>query len=444
MISLALIGKFLGAMVVGPIIERVGHRSAMIVTCVVQIIGAVVQVTSHSSAQFIVGRILIYLAVGLVENVVPTYESEICPAGLRGFCVGSIQLFLTFGSLVAGIANEYLSKWTTDGGWMIATGVQGLPAVIILLGLPFTPNSPRWLISKNKRSEALEALRLIRNKEANESGLCELEIVALENSDNRSEKAPWSALFSRANRRRTWIALAIMALQQLTGVTFSSSYGPTFYKKVGLGDKAFTYAAINNGVSVVTAMIGMALFDTFGRRDLTFHGCWVQTVFLCLIGGLGSKTHRTTGDTNGMVASFILYAAVLHATLGPAAYITAAEVGTATLREKTMAISTAFNVVVGFVVVYTTPYLLSTPGANLGAKLGYVWGGFAGVGAIWVWFFMPELKGRSLEEVDELFEAKLPAWRSSKFISTRLGDADAIEKQRATEVEQVEDVEKLE
>lgn len=88
-------------------------------------------------------------------------------------------------------------------------------------------------------------MRLIRTKEANEGGFCELEIIALENSDNKSEKAPWSALFSRANRRRTSIALAIMGLQQLTGVTFSSSYGPTFYKKVGLGDKAFTYA-VNN------------------------------------------------------------------------------------------------------------------------------------------------------------------------------------------------------
>lgn len=75
-----------------------------------------------------------------------------------------------------------------------------------------------------------------------QDGLCELEVIALENSDNTSEKAPWSALFSASNRRRTSIALVIMGLQQLTGVTFSSSYGPTFYKKVGLGDKAFTYA----------------------------------------------------------------------------------------------------------------------------------------------------------------------------------------------------------
>ncbi|GAM36405.1 sugar transporter [Talaromyces pinophilus] len=397
--SLPLLGKFLGSMIVGPVIERFGH----------------LQVTSHTPAQFIVGRMFIYIAVGLVENVVPTYESEICPAPLRGFCVGSIQLFLTFGSLIAGIANEYLSGYTGNEGWMIATGMQGVPAVIILLGLPFTPNSPRWLINNNRREEALSTLHRIRPQRLVDEGLCELEISVLENSETTHEKQPWSALFNSANRRRTGIALTIMALQQLTGVTFSSSYGTTFYKQVGLGSMAFTYAAVNNGVSVVTAAIGMVLFDTFGRRDVTFHGCWVQTVFLCLIGGLGSKTNRTSSDTHGMVASFIIYAAVLHATLGPSAYITAAEVGTASLREKTMAISTALNVVVSFVVVYTTPYLLSTPGANLGPKLGYIWAGFAFVGAVWVWFCMPELKGRSLEEVDELFAAKLPAWKFKSY-----------------------------
>jgi hypothetical protein len=345
---------------------------------------------------------------------------------------------------------------------MVATGGQMVPAIIILSGLYFTPNSPRWLISKNRRSDALSALKVFRPKKAADEGLCELEIIALENSDNRSDKAPWKALFNGSNRRRTAIALAIMSLQQLTGVTFSSSYGTTFYKQVGLGDKAFAYAvrsflypllhkinltktiqAINNGVSVVTAMIGMYMFDVFGRRDLTFHGCYLQALFLCLIGGLGAKANRSTSDTNGMVASFILYAAILHATLGPAAYITAAEVCTATLREKMMAVSvrtylchfspfhktctnqrlcrwkqTAWNVVVGFAVVYTTPYLLSTPGANLGARLGYVWGGCAAVGAVWAWFFMPELKGRSLEDIDELFDAGLPAWKFKQYECT--------------------------
>jgi len=240
-----------------------------------------------------------------------------------------------------------------------------------------------------------------------------------------------------------------MALQQLTGVTFSSSYGPTFYRQVGLGDMAFAYAAINNGVSVVTAIIGMVALDAFGRRDVTLWGNLIQALFLFLIGGLGSQSNRSQASTDGMVASFILYAAALHATLGPAAYITASEVGTSRLREKTMAFSTAINVVVGFVVVFTTPYLLSPPYANLGAKLGYIWGAFAALGVVWVFFFMPELKGRNLEEIDQLFEAKISMRKFSSYETSGLSHSVAVienegvaaEKLAALELENVREVE---
>lgn len=97
-------------------------------------------------------------------------------------------------------------------------------------------------MSKNRRTEAIATLQRIRPKKLVEEGLCEVEATSLENSETVAEKGKWSELFNSSNRRRTGIALAIMSLQQLTGVTFSSSYGPTFYKKVGLGDMAFTYA----------------------------------------------------------------------------------------------------------------------------------------------------------------------------------------------------------
>ncbi|KAI5477374.1 hypothetical protein MNV49_006440 [Pseudohyphozyma bogoriensis] len=414
--SLPLIGKFIGTVIVGPLTERLGHKYTMGITCFAQIVGVIIQLTSHRPAQYTAGRIIIYTAVGLVENVVPTYESEIAPSPLRGFFVGSLQLFLTFGSLIAGIVNNSMSHYKTDFGWKLATGLQMLPAGLILIGLPFTPNSPRWLVSRGRREEALEVLRKIRTKEDVAAGVPEDEITALESaSETTMRKGSWVELFQGTNRRRTCIASVMMAGQQLTGVTFSSSYGPTFYKQVGLGSMAFAYAAINNGVSVVTALMGMLLFDAVGRRDATIYGCLGQTLFLCLIGGLGAKKGRTTSETNGMVASFILYAAILHMTLGPAAYVTASEIGTAALREKTMAFATAINVVVGFVVVFTTPYLLSAPYANLGARLGYVWGGFSFLVAVWAFFLMPELKGRTLEEIDEIFEAKVPAWRFKSY-----------------------------
>ncbi|CAI0643568.1 unnamed protein product, partial [Colletotrichum noveboracense] len=413
--NLPLLGKFTGTVVVGPIIERIGHRRAMGVTCLVQIVGAIIQVTSNHAAQFVTGRFLVYTAVGLVENVVPTYQSEIAPAPLRGFFIGSIQLCLTFGSLIAGIVNESMSRRTDSSGWQIATAIQALPAVLIMCGLWFTPNSPRWLVFNDRSDEAITVLRKVRRQEDVDNGRPEMEIAAMrdEGQIGKREKGPWRDLFSEKNKRRTGIACSIMALQQLTGVTFSSSYGPTFYRSVGLADKAFVYAVVNNATSVVTAMMAM--------------------VFLAL----SPNVH----ESNGIVAGMQLYTCILHMTLGPGAYITAAEVGTQTLREKTMALSTALNVVVGFIVVFVTPYLL----AEIGAGLGYIWGGFAFLTSIWAWFCMPELKGRNLEEIDQLFEANIPAWQFHKFQTDGLShDLAVLEggKADAKVVEQLENTER--
>ncbi|RSL39147.1 hypothetical protein CEP53_014278 [Fusarium sp. AF-6] len=348
--SLPLIGKFLGTVIVGPIIERFGHRYTMAFTCCIQVIGPIIQVTSKNPAQFIVGRFMVYTAVGLVENVVPTYQSEIAPGALRGFFVG--------------IVNESMSRKTDNSGWQIATALQALPAVMIICLLFFTPNSPRWLIFNDRYEEALKVLRSVRRKQDVDNGLPELELASMreEGQAGRREKGPWKDLINHENRRRTGIACAIMTFQQLTGVTFSSSYGPTFYRSVGLSDMAFIYAVVNNATSVVTAMMAMVFLDMFGRRTLVIHGGWSQGAFLITIAALGRIKNPNVHESNGIVAGMQLYTCILHMTLGPGAYITAAEVGTQALREKTMAVS-----------------------------------------------------GRNLEEIDQLFEADIPAWKFSKY-----------------------------
>lgn len=138
-------------------------------------------------------------------QVVPTYQSEIAPAPLRGFFVGSIQLCLTFGSLIAGIVNESMSRRTDSSGWQIATAIQALPAVLIMCGLWFTPNSPRWLVFNDRSDEAIAVLRKVRRQEDVDNGRPEMVIAAMreEGQIGKREKGPWRDLFSEKNRRRT-------------------------------------------------------------------------------------------------------------------------------------------------------------------------------------------------------------------------------------------------
>lgn len=119
--------------------------------------------------------------------------------------MGSIQLCLTFGSLIAGIVNEVMSHKTGSSGWQIATAIQAAPAVIILSGLWLTPNSPRWLVFNDRSDEALAVLRKIRRKTDVDNGRPELEIAVMgeESQVGKREKGPWRDLFNEKNRRRT-------------------------------------------------------------------------------------------------------------------------------------------------------------------------------------------------------------------------------------------------
>ncbi|KAL6243838.1 maltose permease [Rhinocladiella similis] len=419
--SIPLIGKLVGTIIAGQWMERFGHRYSMVFACICQLLGVVLELTTKTTVQYTAGCFMIYIAVGIVENAVPAYASEIAPAPLRGFLVGTLQPFLNFGSLLACIVNYFCAKSTTRTGWMVATGLQGITAVLVLALLPFTPDSPRWLISRGRDREAVLALRKVRRSDYGTEG-CAAEVVAIKHSTHSTKKGSWWELFSTpVNRRRTGISVAILTLYHLCGITFVSIYGPTFYNQIGLESRAFAYQAVTQACATVAGILGMIVSDAFGRRNLTIIGTLITTAFLCIVGGIGTISNPSTAAINTMVAFIILYVCLLSISIGPTSYIVGAEVGTASLREKTLALGTAMNVVSSFVVVFTVPYLLVD--AGLGSKTAFIYAGWALFTAIWAIFGLPELKGRSLEELDELFEVKPPlaAWKFTKYQTTGFG-----------------------
>ncbi|RSH92483.1 hypothetical protein EHS25_008899 [Saitozyma podzolica] len=434
--SLAFIGKFAGCVLAGPLIERWGHRAVFLILAAVSYVGIVVEMTSAGTgdgtgrlAQFIVGRIVVYASVGLVEvtvtdpsqltfaitskvvlelTVIRTYQSEIVPAPLRGLVVLSLQLFLNAGSLVATGVNRAFSTYTSSVGWRVATGIQFAFPTLILGFLPFIPDSPRWLLSKDREADAVHALRRLRTPEEVSLGHCEAELSAIHEALRANvHKASWSAVFRGSNLRRTLVVLVGFTYQQITGQAFVSTYQTVFYKSNGYAAQAFTFPVINGVLGTLAVIPGMFLVDSLGRRPLFMISCALQAFWMFLLAGLGSKPYKTTTESNTVVAAFMLYSVCY--SLGGAAtpYLLAAEVPNNAVREKTASLGAALNVVWAFITNFVLPYML----AALSFKVGYIFGGIALSAVVWTFFFLPETKGRALEEIDAVFEKPFNPFR---------------------------------
>lgn len=405
--SIGFAGKFVGTLTASVFIEKLGHRRTIWVLCTVGAVGVIVECTASVVGQFVAGRVIVYISVGLAENAATTYQAEITPASIRGAVVSSIQTFIQFGQIMSSGVNENFKDATAPRGWIIPVAVQALlPTIVFVLSMTI-PASPRWLISKNRKDDAVAVLEQVRTKAEAEGGHCREEADAIEEAlrDASRRKEPWHHLFRGVNFRRTTIACIVFILQQFTGQGFVSQYSPRFYNSVGLGEKAFQYTISSATTGLAGTLFGMALIDTVGRRPVLIWGGVLQAPWLFAVAVLGTKADPSASEAKGLVASVLLFNFFFSGTWAPVAYIIASEIGTGPLREKTMAFSSTVNVVAAWLVAFTVPYLLDA----IGARIGYIYGGFAIVATVYAYFFVPEIKDRSLEELDELFDQHVPA-----------------------------------
>ncbi|KAI0016321.1 putative sugar transporter [Xylariomycetidae sp. FL0641] len=407
--SLPFIGKFVGCLLAGPAIERYGHRLVFYMLSAISIIGVVLEITSAGEgagtgrfAQFIVGRCVVYMSVGLVEVDVTTYQSEIVPASFRGLVVVSLQLFLNMGSVIATGINKGFASESSATGWKTVTGVQFIFPALITACTFFIPDSPRWLLSEDRQDEAICSLRRLRPKRDNtiEDG-CEKEIVAIKAALREDvHKAPLSGLVRGTNLRRTILVVVFYFFQQTTGSAFVSTYQTTFYKTNGYAANAFTYPVINGCLSFVSVMPLMYIIDKLGRRGSLMLSYFFQAFWMFLLAGLGSKNDRTPTQSNTVVAAFMLYSFSYNCGGGSIPYLLGGEIPNAALREKTQSLGTSWNVVWAFVTNYAIPYMINT----IHFQVGWVFGGISTLALVYTFFFLPETKGRSLEDIDALFE----------------------------------------
>ncbi|ODQ73395.1 hypothetical protein LIPSTDRAFT_104968 [Lipomyces starkeyi NRRL Y-11557] len=397
--SLPFIGFVVGMQVGSFISQRFGRRWCMFSMSAYALISATVCVTSQNKHQIMAGRILNC-------NVVPIFQSEIVPAQIRGMAVGSYQFSLMLGGLLVNVVCRGTSTLNTSAAWRIPIGLFYVIPTIIMCTIWFIPESPRWLLTQDRTDEAYASFKTLRSGTMPDAEI-DAEFETLQDALRlEPEQGRWVEIFQGVNLKRTGISVTINILQQATGQAFVSTYGAVYVRSIGTLN-AFNFTLILAVCNLTMVSIGLFLNDRVGRRPLLFIGGMLQFAAILSMGSLGTQK-ETLQTKTGIVALLVIFAGCYVFSWAPMAYVISSEVPALRLRDATQRTAGVANIVTSFLVTFSIPYLLYEPYAGLGSKVGFIFAGIITLALAFTFFCVPECKGKSLEQIDRMFQEKVP------------------------------------
>jgi MFS family permease len=279
-----------------------------VLTSSLSISGVILQVSSASAAQFTVGRIVTYGMTGMAIVAVPIYQSETSPRALRGMFGSAIQFMIVLGQLIATLVTLGTHHLHDAAAWQVPVGLQLLLPTVILALLPLLPESPRWLLCRGRRDEAVASLRRLRPSAVPDDQVyLEIEAIAHAHEKEMMRRASWAEVFDESNRVRTLVAVLAMFGQQITGQAFPSQYGVVFYQSQGFRDRAFLFGVLSNVISLCAVVITWFYVDVVGRRPVLLGGGFLMGAFLFVLGAMGTVGKENLNSAeNGLVVASIM------------------------------------------------------------------------------------------------------------------------------------------
>ena len=420
-VSILSVGTFFGALLAAPLSDVIGRRMGIIVSSFIFIFGVILQTAATAIPLFTAGRCFAGLGVGLISMLIPLYQSETAPKWIRGTIVGTYQLAITVGLLLAAIVNNSTGRRNDSGSYRIPVAVQFAWAIIMIVGMAILPESPRYLIRVGRYEKAARALSRLRRLETTHPALvAELAEVRANHEYALSlGAASYGEIVKGTLGKRLLTGCLLQALQQLSGVNFIFYYGTSFFEASGIKN-GFTITLITNIVNVVSTFPGLYLVEKWGRRPLLQFGAIGMCVCQIIVASVGTALPGSKVANKVLIAFVCFYIYFFASSWGPVAWVMTGELFPLKSRAKCLSITTATNWLFNWAIAYATPYMVDEGegNANLGSKVFFVWGTFCLLACFYVHFLVYETKGLTLEQVDELYDKTSKAWQSKAFVPT--------------------------
>jgi MFS transporter, SP family, galactose:H+ symporter len=340
--------------------------------------------------------VLVGVAIGVASYAVPLYISEVAPADARGRLVSLNQLAITLGILVAYVV-DYAFSASQDWRWMLGLAVA--PAVLLGAGMAVLPNSPRWLAGRGQVDVARAVLRRVRDTTDVDDEMDQI-VASLQ-----KERGRWSDLLAPAVRPALVVGVGMAIFQQITGINTVIYYAPTIIQSAGISSAsgAILQTAGIGLVNVLMTIVAMRLVDGVGRRPLALIGMAGMAVSLALLGLAFRQLDLSGGAGWFAVACLMFYVASFAISLGPIFWLIIAEIYPLKIRGLAMSVATMANWASNLVVSLTFLTLAEALGRS---ATFWMFGLFTIAAWLFVYFLMPETKGRTLEEIQEFWRRR--------------------------------------
>ncbi|EIW87244.1 general substrate transporter [Coniophora puteana RWD-64-598 SS2] len=427
--SLLSAGTFVGSLCQAFTSDSMGRRGSILLWSGIFTIGVIIQTaTTYSLAQITIGRFIAGLGVGALSAIVPLYNGETSPKAIRGMMIVLYQFQIIIGIFVSYVIDLGTHSINSSASWRIPVGLQMLWGLILLSGIFFLPESPRHLLGRGRIDECRAVIAELNSVPVDDplvgETLEELQIGI--NAENEGGKAGWLECFSTRNALwwRTTNGMMLQFIQQLNGQNFYYYYGDTFFQSAGTQLSPYVIQTILGAVSVAGTIPALYLIDNLGRRRSLLIGSLLEATCAIIAGLVGHYTLAPAGTAASLLTprnksggDVLIAFAVLHVFAysmfwGPTPWVYLGESFPLRVRPKAIALGSATNWLWNFLLSFFSPRIA----ADIGPLILLIFFGMLVFGWFYVFFAIPETKGLSLEEVDEMYRAGVKPWQSSKFV----------------------------
>jgi MFS transporter, SP family, general alpha glucoside:H+ symporter len=399
----AIIGAFLASYTA----DIFGIKPVTLAFAALNLVSVGIEFATTSIGMFLAGKLLNFVAIGAFLNLCTTYVADVSPLAIRASCIGFCNLSQCIGPFISAIMSNFTQGWTSAWAWKSIICAQWGFCGISFILLWWLPESPVYLVRKNKLDAAKKSLARLYSDATDAEGHFQQISLTLEEAEAQ-RRASYVECFRGTNLRRTLIAILVWLSEPMAGLGFVSNYGALMYQFLDISNaESFRIQIGAQILSISGALLAMLIGDFYGRRPMFLAGCAGLVALLFAMGISGSI--NTTAAVTASVGFYTMFNFCFNIGVGSIVYTISGEIPTSVLRQKTLAIAISVSAAVNTFWSFVSPYIFNPDYGNLKAKIGFVFGACMIIFFVLGFLYVPETRLRTYEELDELFAEHVPA-----------------------------------